>query len=491
MKPLQDLYPDDFAHCYGCGRLNAEGLHIKSEWHGGEAVARFRPAPQHIALPGFVYGGLIASLIDCHAMATAAAASMEKAGAAPGVDPTPRFVTASLQVDYLRPTPLGPEIELRSRATEIGERKVIVEVVLRAGDSECARGRVVAVRMPAGMAQPAKGTESGLARGARLALVVASIALAHPSLAQKTSAPPPPAMSSAARDDIVAFAKLSISVAQVRDSIQKELAEPRNKTPQAQQQLREQLASGVEEVLHHAGMSEEEFRHKTYVVSTDSASRSVFDETIAKMTGAPLPGQLGAAPLAVAVPAGPVGVHIGHVMNGFTDTPKGLGLLPTAMEEARIAAVHAGLAARDLENLGAMKLHAGHVINAVDPTVVTAGPGLGYGVKRSALGIATHMDLAAKTPGASAEVVMHANHVATSARNTVQRADAIVALAKRIQAATAASDASALVSQLVSLTNELMLGKDADADGKVTWKEGEGGLQQCDEHVRLMLTGNR
>jgi hypothetical protein len=47
------------------------------------------------------------------------------------------------------------------------------------------------------------------------------------------------------------------------------------------------------------------------------------------------------------------------------------------------------------------------------------------------------------------------------------------------------------VSQLVSLTNELMLGKDADADGKVSWKEGEGGLQQCDEHVRLMLTGNR
>jgi hypothetical protein len=176
-------------------------------------------------------------------------------------------------------------------------------------------------------------------------------------------------------------------------------------------------------------------------------------------------------------------------MNGFTDTPKGLGLLPTAMEEARVAAVHAGLAARDLENLGSMKLHAGHVINAVDPTVVTAGPGLGYGVKRAALGIASHMDLVAKTPGAPDDVIMHAGHVATSARNTVQRADAIVALAKRIQAATAASEASALVSQLVSLTNELMLGKDADADGKVTWKDGEGGLQQCDEHVRLMLPG--
>src|SRR4051794_30746494 len=95
---------------------------------------------------------------------------------------------------------------------------------------------------------------SCLERGVRLALLVSSIVIANPSLAQKTPAPPPSATSSGARDDIIAFAKLSISVAQVRDSIQKQLAEPRNKTPQAQQQLREQLASGVQEVLHHAGM---------------------------------------------------------------------------------------------------------------------------------------------------------------------------------------------------------------------------------------------
>jgi hypothetical protein len=294
-----------------------------------------------------------------------------------------------------------------------------------------------------------------------------------------------------APDDIVAFAKLSLSVAQVRDSIQKQLAQPRNKTLQAQQQLRDQMAAGVEEVLHHAGVSDEEFRHKTYLVSTDSATRAIFDQTIAKLTGAPLPGQLSSAAPVVAVPAGPVGTHLGHVMNSFSDTPKGMGLLPTAMEEARTASVHAGFAARDPENLAAMKTHAGHVINAVDPTVVTAGPGLGYGVKRAALGVASHMDLAAKTPGASENVMMHAGHVATSARNTVQRADAIVALAQKIQVATTASDAAALVSQLVSLTNELVLGKDTDADGKVTWKEGEGGLQQADEHVRLLLNGEK
>ena len=148
---LQDLYPDDFAHCYGCGRLNAHGLHVKSEWHDGECVARFTPAPYHVALPGFTYGGLVASLADCHAMATAAGAAMAAAGERPGVDPTPRFVTASLHVDFLRPTPLGPELVLRARPVEMGARKVVVEASVLADGVECARARVVAVRAPESM----------------------------------------------------------------------------------------------------------------------------------------------------------------------------------------------------------------------------------------------------------------------------------------------------------------------------------------------------
>ncbi|MEP7345900.1 MAG: PaaI family thioesterase [Gemmatimonadaceae bacterium] len=153
MPALQDLYPDDFAHCYGCGRLNTHGLHVKSEWGDGEATARFHPEPQHMALPGFVYGGLIASLVDCHAMATAAGASMIAMGAVPGRDPTPRFVTASLHVDFLRPTPLGPELLLKARAVEVSERKAIVELEVLADGVQCARAKVVAVRAPATMSR--------------------------------------------------------------------------------------------------------------------------------------------------------------------------------------------------------------------------------------------------------------------------------------------------------------------------------------------------
>jgi acyl-coenzyme A thioesterase PaaI-like protein len=148
---VQDHYPEDFAHCYGCGRLNTDGLHIRTIWDGEETVARFRPRPEHIALPGFVYGGLIASLIDCHAIGTAAAFVERAEGRDIGDAPSPRFVTGLLPVQYLKPTPLGPELELRARATEVGARKVTVEVTLSADGVVTARGNVIAVRMPESM----------------------------------------------------------------------------------------------------------------------------------------------------------------------------------------------------------------------------------------------------------------------------------------------------------------------------------------------------
>lgn len=154
MTTIQDLYPDNYSHCYGCGRLNSHGLHVKSHWEGARnaAVARFTPADYHLAIPGFVYGGLLASLIDCHAMATAAGASMVAAGLTPGKDPTPRFVTASLQVDFARPTPAGKELVLRGEPAQVSDRKVVVHVQVSADGVECARGRVIAVPLPASMA---------------------------------------------------------------------------------------------------------------------------------------------------------------------------------------------------------------------------------------------------------------------------------------------------------------------------------------------------
>lgn len=162
---VQDFYPEQFAHCYGCGRLNPDGLQLKTRWEGDEAVARFVPREYHIAVPGFVYGGLIASLVDCHAIGTAAAAVERAAGREIGAVEAPRFVTASLKIDFLKPTPLGQELEVRARPVSVSPRKVVVEARVLAGRVLTARGEVVAVRMPEAMAAPPAAPASGGASG--------------------------------------------------------------------------------------------------------------------------------------------------------------------------------------------------------------------------------------------------------------------------------------------------------------------------------------
>jgi acyl-coenzyme A thioesterase PaaI-like protein len=148
MKAFQDYYPDAMSYCYGCGRLNEHGHQIKSYWDGDETVCHFQQKPYHTAIPGYVYGGLIASLIDCHSTGTAAAAAYRAEGRAMDTLPPLRFLTASLHVDYLKPTPLGPLLEIRGKIKEVKGRKVVVEATLLAEGVVCACGEVVAVQVP-------------------------------------------------------------------------------------------------------------------------------------------------------------------------------------------------------------------------------------------------------------------------------------------------------------------------------------------------------
>jgi acyl-coenzyme A thioesterase PaaI-like protein len=132
--------------------LNEFGLQIKSYWEGEESVCRFQPRPYHTAIPGYVYGGLIASLIDCHSTGTASAAAYRAEGRPMDSQPPLRFLTASLHVDYLKPTPLDAVLEVRASVKEIKGRKVVVSTELIARGEVCARGEVVAVQMPEHMA---------------------------------------------------------------------------------------------------------------------------------------------------------------------------------------------------------------------------------------------------------------------------------------------------------------------------------------------------
>ena len=161
-KAIQDHYPEDVSHCYGCGRLNAHGHQIKTVWDGDETVTRFTPQPYHMSVPGFAYGGLIASLIDCHSTGTAAAAMYRQAGRDLDTLPAFRFVTGSLHVDYLAPTPIDAVLELRARVKEIKGRKVTLDVRLSAKGVLCARGEVVTVQMPSDWMDKLKAESSKL-----------------------------------------------------------------------------------------------------------------------------------------------------------------------------------------------------------------------------------------------------------------------------------------------------------------------------------------
>lgn len=181
--------------------------------------------------------------------------------------------------------------------------------------------------------------------------------------------------------------------------------------------------------------------------------------------------------------------HMGHVGKAWNDTPGGKGLLPTAIAEAKIAAQHAGFAASKPDNLAWMQTHTRHVLHAVDPSVESKGPGLGYGVKKAAAGCAKHIGLAAKSDGASKNVKAHAVHIATSCSNTMARVREIAALGKFVLSSNSAADAADTVERIKVLSDQLLAGVDANGDGKITWHQDEGGLAEAAKHLGFMSKG--
>ncbi len=147
MKAFQDTVPDN--HCYGCGPENPKGMQIKSYWDGDESVCTYMPKPEQCAGPlHYVYGGTIASLIDCHCVNTAMANHYKREEREPGTGEPVWCVTGRLTVNYLAPTPIDQPIELRARIVEASDKKTILQCDLSSGGETTATGEVIAVRVP-------------------------------------------------------------------------------------------------------------------------------------------------------------------------------------------------------------------------------------------------------------------------------------------------------------------------------------------------------
>ncbi len=182
-------------------------------------------------------------------------------------------------------------------------------------------------------------------------------------------------------------------------------------------------------------------------------------------------------------------VHIGHVMDLWQGTPDNMGLLAVAEAEAAIAVQHAELAVADAANLGAIKAHAKHVVNAIDPGAESRGPGRGYGLLRSAAGVIAHVELAEKSADSSPNIKQHGEHVRASADNVIVWGRRIIDLGKRIGEAEEAIVAYALATEILAVAQQITNGLDANEDGNVSWAAGEGGLKQARKHMFFMKSG--
>ncbi|MFY9511031.1 MAG: hotdog fold domain-containing protein [Rubrivivax sp.] len=151
MNAIQDHYPSEFAHCYGCGPANPHGHHLKSFIDGDRTHALFLPDAKYSGgYPGNVYGGMLASLLDCHGTASAAAFAYKAQGRTMGDGGRPlRFVTGSLKIDFKLPTPIGSELMIEGVLRSLDARKAVIDLTLGANGKICVIAEMIAVQLVA------------------------------------------------------------------------------------------------------------------------------------------------------------------------------------------------------------------------------------------------------------------------------------------------------------------------------------------------------
>lgn len=127
-QSIQDrLFPD--MSCFGCGPANAKGLRLKSYAERGVITARFTPWPEHDNGLGNLNGGIISTVLDCHSAAAVLHEADERGWTAlPGAALS--YVTAGLDVRYLRPAPLHEPVELRAVVIAATEPEMTAEAEL-------------------------------------------------------------------------------------------------------------------------------------------------------------------------------------------------------------------------------------------------------------------------------------------------------------------------------------------------------------------------
>jgi len=144
-KYFQDYMPGNI--CFGCGRNNHEGLKISSYWEGDEAVCIWHSKDKYQGWKGILNGGVLATLIDCHAMCTAMAAAYKDEGRTMDSTPLYHYATGSIKIKYLKPTSNDHEIEIRAKILEMKGKKIIIHCKIISRGIHTADAEVIAIRV--------------------------------------------------------------------------------------------------------------------------------------------------------------------------------------------------------------------------------------------------------------------------------------------------------------------------------------------------------
>lgn len=208
----------------------------------------------------------------------------------------------------------------------------------------------------------------------------------------------------------------------------------------------------------------------------------------AVLTAAPVPRAVAQTPGGA---PGQAMTHFSHVATGFGDAPGGRGLVVTAAMETNTAMMYANFAAGQTTDVEAMKAHVRSVLHALTPAAGTTGPGLGFGLKRAAEAIVSHIELATKAADASPTMKKLGPTIATAARAVAARAQALADLAAKVLAAQTAADAAPLVTQLRTLALELDTGKDTNGSGRIELDGLEPGMNQLEAQVYSTFEGEK
>ena len=155
-------------------------------------------------------------------------------------------------------------------------------------------------------------------------------------------------------------------------------------------------------------------------------------------------------------------LHLLHVMTNWRDTPGGRGFLPVAIDQARAAALHAGLAAI-ASSLADIKAQSGEALQALDPAIESGGADTSYGVRKAVAAALQHLDLAAKGEGATPNIITRAAATSASLADAQRLLDEAIAAAQGARAATEPADAAARALQLAAITTRLASGSLSDA----------------------------